>query len=127
MQIKLNSVFVDNQEKALKFYTEVLGFFKKFDMPMGEFRWLTVVSPDGPGDLELVLEPIGFPPAKTFQAALFAAGIPLTALETKDIRADYLRLKTLGVVFRGEPQQTGPVRTALFEDTCGNLINLYQV
>jgi catechol 2,3-dioxygenase-like lactoylglutathione lyase family enzyme len=127
MQIKLNSVFVDNQEKALKFYTEVLGFVKKFDMPMGEFRWLTVVSPDGPGDLELVLEPMGFPPAKTFQAALFAAGIPLTALETKDIRADYLRLKTLGVVFRGEPQQTGPVRTALFEDTCGNLINLYQV
>jgi catechol 2,3-dioxygenase-like lactoylglutathione lyase family enzyme len=127
MQIKLNSVFVDNQDKALKFYTEVLGFVKKFDIPMGEFRWLTVVSPDGPGDLELVLEPMGFPPAKTFQAALFAAGIPLTALETKDIRADYLRLKNLGVVFRGEPQQTGPVMTALFEDTCGNLINLYQV
>ncbi len=127
MQIKLNSVLVDDQDKALKFYTGVLGFVKKFDIPMGEFRWLTVVSPDGPDDMELVLEPMGFPPAKTYQAALFAAGIPLTALETKDIRADYLRLKNLGVTFRGEPQQSGPVKTALFEDTCGNLINLYQV
>ncbi len=127
MQIKLNSVMVDDQNKALKFYTEVLGFVKKFDIPMGEFRWLTVVSPDGPDDLELVLEPMGFPPARTYQAALFAAGIPFTALETKDIRADYLRLKNLGVIFRNEPQQTGPVTTALFEDTCGNLINLYQV
>ncbi|MEK7811537.1 MAG: VOC family protein [Pseudomonadota bacterium] len=127
MHIKLNSVLVDDQDKALKFYTGVLGFVKKFDIPMGEFRWLTVVSPDGPDDMELVLEPMGFPPAKTYQAALFAAGIPLTALETKDIRADYLRLKNLGVTFRGEPQQSGPVKTALFEDTCGNLINLYQV
>lgn len=127
MQIKLNSVLVDDQDKALKFYTDVLGFVKKHDIPMGEFRWLTVVSPDGPDDLELVLEPMGFAPARTYQAALFAAGIPLTALSTTDINADYARLKKLGVVFRGEPQQAGPVRVVLFEDTCGNLINLYQV
>ncbi len=126
MQIKLNSVLVDNQDKALKFYTETLGFVKKFDIPMGEFRWLTVVEKDR-DDLELVLEPMGFEPAKTFQAALFAAGIPLTALATTDIDADYLRLKNLGVIFRGEPQQAGPVKVVLFEDTCGNLINLYQV
>jgi catechol 2,3-dioxygenase-like lactoylglutathione lyase family enzyme len=127
MQIKLNSVLVDNQDKALKFYTETLGFVKKFDIPMGEFRWLTVVSPEGRDDLELVLEPMGFEPAKTFQAALFSAGIPSTALATTNIDADYLRLKSLGVVFRGEPKQAGPVKTVVFEDTCGNLINLYQV
>jgi catechol 2,3-dioxygenase-like lactoylglutathione lyase family enzyme len=126
MQIKLNSVLVDNQDKALKFYTETLGFVKKFDIPMGEFRWLTVVSEDRE-DLELVLEPLGFEPAKTFQAALFAAGIPCTALATTNIDADYSRLKNLGVVFRGEPKQAGPVKTVVFEDTCGNLINLYQV
>ncbi|NOU00586.1 MAG: VOC family protein [Gallionella sp.] len=127
MQIKLNSVLVDNQDKALKFYTETLGFVKKFDIPMGEFRWLTVVSPEGRDDLELVLEPMGFEPAKTFQAALFFAGIPSTALATTNIDADYSRLKNLGVVFRGEPKQAGPVKTVVFEDTCGNLINLYQV
>lgn len=127
MQIKLNSILVDNQDKALKFYTETLGFIKKFDIPMGEFRWLTVVSPEGRDDLELVLEPMGFEPARTYQAALFAAGIPLTALATTDIDADYLRLKNIGVVFRGEPKQTGSVKTVVFEDTCGNLINLYQV
>lgn len=126
MQIKLNSVMVDDQNKALKFYTETLGFVKKFDIPMGEFRWLTVVSKDRE-DLELVLEPMRFPPAKTYQAALFAAGIPSTALATTDIDADYSRLKNLGVIFRGEPQQAGPVKVVLFEDTCGNLINLYQV
>jgi hypothetical protein len=93
---------------------------------MGEFRWLTVVAKDR-DDLELVLEPMGFEPARTFQASLFAAGIPFTALATTDIDADYLRLKNLGVIFRGEPQQSGPVKVVLFEDTCGNLINLYQV
>ncbi|MEQ1814500.1 MAG: VOC family protein, partial [Candidatus Nitrotoga sp.] len=118
MQIKLNSILVDNQDKALKFYTETLGFIKKFDIPMGEFRWLTVVSKDR-DDLELVLEPMGFEPARTYQAALFTAGIPLTALATIDIDADYLRLKNIGVVFRGEPKQTGPVKTVVFEDTCG--------
>lgn len=127
MRIKLNSVLVDDQDKALKFYTEVLGFVKKEDIPIGEYRWLTVVSPEGPDDLELVLEPVCFAPAATYQAALFAAGIPLTALATQDIRADYARLLQRGVVFRGEPQANGPVTTAMFEDTCGNLIQLYQV
>ncbi|MGC2166498.1 MAG: VOC family protein [Gallionella sp.] len=127
MQVKLCSLMVNDQDKALKFYTEILGFIKKTEIPMGEYRWLTVTSIEGPNDLELVLEPTGFPPSKTYQSALFAAGIPLTALATRDIRAEYLRLKDLGVVFRGEPQVAGPVMIVLFEDTCGNLINLYQV
>jgi len=127
MKVKLNSIMVDDQDKALRFYTEVLGFVVKNDIPMGEFRWLTVSSPEGPADLELVLEPMGFPPARTFQKALRDAGIPATAFESVDIRREYDRLKKLGVVFRGEPQSMGPVTTALFEDTCGNLINLYQV
>jgi len=118
---------VDDQDKALKFYTEVLGFVKKTEIPVGGFKWLTVVSPDGPADIELVLEPMGFPPAKTYQRALFDAGIPLTALATDDIQKEYRRLKALGVAFRGEPTRMGPVIAVLFEDTCGNLINLYQV
>jgi len=127
MKIKLSSVMVNDQDKALKFYTEVLGFVKKTEIPMGEFRWLTVVSPEGPEDIELVLEPTGFPPAQTYQKALFEAGIPLTALATDDIQNEYQRMKKLGVSFRGEPEKMGPVTTVLFEDTCGNLINLYQV
>ena len=94
---------------------------------MGEFKWLTVVSPEGPEDIELVLEPMGFPPAKTYQKALFEAGIPLTALATDDIQTEYNRMKELGVSFRGEPKKMGPITAVLFEDTCGNLINLYQV
>ena len=127
MQIKLNSVMVDDQDKALTFYTGKLGFVKKTDIPFGDFRWLTVTSPDGHDDVELVLEPMGFPPARTFQKALYDAGIPLTALATDDIDADFNRLKSLGVVFRGEPQPMGPVTIVMFEDTCGNLIQLYQV
>lgn len=126
MQIKLNSILVDDQDKALKFYTEILGFVKKHDIPMGAFRWLTVVSKDR-DDLELVLEPMGFAPARTYQAALFAAGIPSTALSTTDITAEFAHLKKLGVVFHGEPQQADPVKVVLFEDTCGNLINLYKI
>jgi catechol 2,3-dioxygenase-like lactoylglutathione lyase family enzyme len=117
---------VDDQDKALKFYTEVLGFVKKTEIPIGEYRWLTVVSPAGSEDVELVLEPIGFAPARQYQNALFEAGIPLTAFATDDINAEYRRLKELGVAFRGEPQQMGTVTAVLFEDTCGNLINLYQ-
>ncbi len=117
---------VDAQDKALKFYTEVLGFVKKTEIPVGEYKWLTVVSPEGSGDVELVLEPMGFAPARAYQKALFDAGIPLTAFASHDIHAEYKRLKELGVVFRGEPQQAGPVTMVLFEDTCGNLINLYQ-
>lgn len=126
MRIHLSSVLVDDQEKALKFYTEVLGFVKKADMQMGEFRWLTVVSPEGPEGVELVLEPMGFPPARTYQQALFEAGIPINAFLTSDIYGEYERLKALGVKFRGEPQKMGPITSVMFEDTCGNLIHLAQ-
>ncbi|HLG94425.1 MAG TPA: VOC family protein [candidate division Zixibacteria bacterium] len=127
MKIKLNSVIVENQDKALKFYTEVLGFVKKNDVRMGEFRWLTVVSPEEPNGTEVVLEPLGFPPAKTFQKALFDAGIPLTAFQVDDIQKEYERLKELGVVFKSGPTKAGPVTQAMFDDTCGNLIQIYQV
>jgi catechol 2,3-dioxygenase-like lactoylglutathione lyase family enzyme len=126
MQIKLTSVMVDDQEKALRFYTTILGFVKKMDIPMGPFRWLTVSSPEGIEGVELVLEPMGFPPAQTYQQALFAAGIPATAFISKDIHAEYGRLKDLGVKFRSEPRSMGPITSVLFEDTCGNLINLVQ-
>ena len=127
MKIKLNSVMVDDQAKALKFYTEVLGFVKKMDIPMGEFRWLTVVSPEAPEDIELVLEPMGFPPAKTYQKALFGAGIPLTAFAVDEIQKEYERLEKRGVAFKTKPTKMGPVTIAVFEDTCGNLIQIYQV
>ncbi|MDP2859908.1 MAG: VOC family protein [Bacillota bacterium] len=127
MKIKLTSVLVDDQDKALKFYTETLGFVKKTDIPAGEARWLTVVSPDGPDDIELLLEPNRNPAARTFQDALFKQGIPLTAFAVEDIRKEFERMKQLGVVFSMEPTKTGPVTVAVFEDTCGNLIQLYQV
>ena len=126
MQIRLASVMVDNQEKALRFYTSILGFVKDKDIPMGQFRWLTVSSPEGAEGVELVLEPMGFAPAQTFQKALFDAGIPATAFFTHDIYGEYQRLKELGVTFRGEPVGMGPVTVVVFEDTCGNLINLVQ-
>lgn len=126
MQIKLVSIMVDDQEKALRFYTNVLGFVKEADIPIGEYRWLTVSSPEGVAGVELVLEPMAFPPAQTYQKALFEAGIPATAFITSDIQAEYERLKEAGVIFRGEPQSMGPVKTVLFEDTCGNLISLVQ-
>ena len=126
MQIKLTSVMVDDQEKALRFYTAILGFVKKTDIPMGPFRWLTVSSPEGVEGVELVLEPMGFPPAQTYQEALFVAGIPATAFIAKDIHAEYRHLKSLGVEFRSEPKSMGPITSVLFEDTCGNLINLVQ-
>ncbi len=126
MRINLSSVIVDDQEKALKFYTEVLGFVKKADIPVGEYRWLTVTSPEGPEGIELVLEPMGFPPARDYQKALYEAGIPLTAFFSADIQSEYQRLKGNGVVFRSEPQNMGTITSVLFEDTCGNLINLVQ-
>ena len=126
MQIKFSSVMVDSQSKALTFYTEVLGFRKQSDIPMGEYRWLTVVSPDGVNGAELVLEPMGFPPAKGYQKALFDAGIPATAFITRDIDAEYKRLAAQGVKFRGEPKQMGAIKAVLFEDGCGNLVNLVQ-
>ena len=127
MQLKFISITVNNQDEALNFYTNVLGFTKMADIPMGEYRWLTVVSPDGIDGVELVIEPAAFPPAQVYQKALFDAGIPATAFITKDINAEYDRLKKLGVVFRGEPQIMGPVTVVMFEDTCGNLINLVQL
>jgi predicted enzyme related to lactoylglutathione lyase len=127
MKIKLNSVLVDDQDRALKFYTEVLGFIKKNDIPVGEARWLTVVSPDAPDDIELLLEPTGFLAARTYQKALFDAGIPLTAFAVEDIQKEYERMKELGVVFSMEPTKAGPATLAVFNDTCGNLIQLYQV
>jgi len=127
MQIKLSSLTVEDQEKALQFYTTILGFEKVADIPMGEYRWLTVSSPDGIAGVELVLEPLGFAPARAYQKALFDAGIPATAFMTQDIAADYARLIGRGVHFRSEPKTMGPVIVALFEDGCGNLINLVQL
>jgi catechol 2,3-dioxygenase-like lactoylglutathione lyase family enzyme len=126
MQITLASVMVEDQERALDFYTRVVGFEKKNDIYMGAFRWLTVCSPEGAVGAELVLEPMAFPPARTYQKALFEAGIPATAFITKDIAAEYARLKALDVAFRGEPKSMGLIKTVVFEDTCGNLINLVQ-
>ncbi len=126
MRINLTSVMVDNQEKALQFYTSKLGFVKMADMPVGEYRWLTVRSAEGPQEVELVLEPMGFPQAREFQKALYQAGTPLTAFRTDDIDKEYQQLKRRGVIFRGEPQVMGPIKAVLFEDTCGNLINLVQ-
>jgi catechol 2,3-dioxygenase-like lactoylglutathione lyase family enzyme len=126
MRIGLSGIMVDNQEKALAFYTGILGFQVKHDIPMGQHRWLTVTSPEGAHGVELVLEPMGFPPAHAYQKALFDAGIPATAFLTDDIDAEYRRLQDLGVVFRGEPSNMGPITGVMFEDTCGNLINLVQ-
>ncbi|HQZ71967.1 MAG TPA: VOC family protein [Anaerolineae bacterium] len=126
MQIRHTSVMVDDQAKALQFYTSVLGFVPHTDIDMGAFRWLTVSSPEGAEGVELVLEPMGFEPARGFQKALFDAGIPATVFITGDMDAEMRRLKALGVVFRGEPANAGPIITAVFEDSCGNLINLVQ-
>jgi catechol 2,3-dioxygenase-like lactoylglutathione lyase family enzyme len=126
MKIKLNSVMVKDQDKALKFYTEVLGFTKKRDMPAGEHRWLTVVSAQEPDGPELLLEPMGFPPAKVFQEAVYKAGIPFTAFAVESTQKEYERLKKLGVAFTMEPKQMGPTTIAVFDDTCGNLIQLFQ-
>jgi catechol 2,3-dioxygenase-like lactoylglutathione lyase family enzyme len=125
VRIKLNSIMVDNQDKALKFYTEVFGFVKKYEIPVGEFRWLTVVSPEGPDDLELSLEPNANPAGKTFQEAIFKQGIPATAFEVDDMDAECKRLRARGVVFTQEPTRMGPVTIAVCADTCGNLIQLY--
>jgi predicted enzyme related to lactoylglutathione lyase len=127
MKITLSSVLVDDQEKALRFYTEVLGFVKKHDVPMGEHRWITVVSPEGADGVELVLEPNDHPASKDFQSRIFADGIPATSFQSADIHAECERLTGRGVVFRSGPTQAGPVTVALFEDTCGNLIQLHQV
>ncbi|MEW2540996.1 VOC family protein [Micromonospora chalcea] len=126
MRINLTSVYVDDQDKALRFYTEVLGFVPKTDVPTGEYRWLTVVSPDAPDGVELLLEPDAHPAAKAFKEALAADGIPLTQFAVDDVAAEHERLRGLGVLFTQEPVDMGPVTTAVFEDTCGNLIQIAQ-
>jgi len=127
MKIKLTSVMVDDQDKALKFYTEILSFVKKTEVPLGDHKWLTVVSKEEPDGVELVLEPLGFPPAVVFQKALFDAGIPLTAFNVDDIQKEYERLKNLGVTFSMAPTKMGPATLAVFNDTCGNNIQIFQV
>jgi len=124
MRINLASVLVDDQEKALRFYTEVLGFKEKTNVPLGEFRWITVVSPENPDGTELVLEPDEHPAAKPFKKALVADGIPFTAFAVDDVQAEHERLRGLGVHFTQEPADMGPVTTAVLDDTCGNLIQI---
>ncbi len=127
MKIKITSVMVKDQAKALEFYTAVLGFVKKTDISMGEYRWLTVVSPEGSDEIELLLEPCVLPAAQTFQKALYDAGIPLTMFFVDHIDREYERLEKLGVSFRSKPTKAGPATVAVFEDTCGNLIQICQV
>jgi predicted enzyme related to lactoylglutathione lyase len=126
MKIIYSSVFVDDQEKALVFYTEKLGFVKKFDVPVGEFRWLTVVSPSDQNGVELLLEPNDNPVAKTYQKGIFDQGIPATSFGVDDINASYKTLKERGVRFTMEPTKMDQVTIAVFDDTCGNLIQLLQ-
>ena len=126
MRIALTSVLVNDQARAHAFYTDVLGFVTKEDVPLGDARWLTVVSPDGSPDVELLLEPTGHPASKVYQKALFDDGVPLTAFATPDVQREYERLTALGVVFRAPPKAAGPTFVAAFDDTCGNLIQLYQ-
>jgi catechol 2,3-dioxygenase-like lactoylglutathione lyase family enzyme len=128
MKIYVTSVYVDDQNKALDFYTNKLGFIKKHDIPIdGENRWLTVVSPDAPDGVQLLLEPSGHPAAKPFKQALVADGIPLTSFEVDDIEAEYTRLTGLGVAFTLPPTDAGPVKMAVLDDTCGNLIQIVEM
>ena len=122
MRITITSVLVDDQEKALRFYTDVLGFVKKTEFPVGEHRWLTVVSPEDPDGVELALEPDEHPAAKPFKRALAEDGIPYTSFAVKDVQAEYERLTALGVTFTQEPTVMGAMTTAVLDDTCGNLI-----
>jgi catechol 2,3-dioxygenase-like lactoylglutathione lyase family enzyme len=124
MRIYVTSVLVDDQEKALQFYTNVLRFVKKTDVPLGEARWLTVVSPENPEGPELLLEPDSHPAARSFKEALAADGIPITSFAVDDVNAEFQRLGDLGVQFTQEPLEMGGVTTAVFDDTCGNLIQI---
>jgi catechol 2,3-dioxygenase-like lactoylglutathione lyase family enzyme len=127
MRISYTSMFVDDQDKALRFYTDVLGFSPKHDVPMGEARWITVVSPEDPDGTELVLEPDEHPAVKPFKDALVADGIPFTAFAVADVRAEFERLQSLGVQFTQQPTEMGPVTTAVLDDTCGNLIQIHSM
>jgi catechol 2,3-dioxygenase-like lactoylglutathione lyase family enzyme len=123
----LASVLVDDQDKALRFYTDVLGFLKKTEVPLGEARWLTVVSPENPDGVELVLEPDNHPAAKPFKRAIMEDGIPWTSFDVTDVNAEYRRLVDAGVRFTQPPVEMGPVISAVFDDTCGNLIQIAQM
>ncbi|MVM30415.1 VOC family protein [Spirosoma sp. HMF4905] len=127
MKIKVTSLLVNDQEKALKFYTEILGFVKKTEVPLGDHKWLTVVSNEERDGVELLLEPMAFPPASVYQKALYDAGIPLTAFNVDDVHKEYERLEKLGVVFSMKPTIMGPVTIAVFDDTCGNNIQIVQM
>lgn len=127
MRIKLTNVFVDDQESALRFYTNVLGFEKKQDVPVGQFKWLTVVSPEEPDGPELLLEPSENPAARSYKKSLYEQGIAAAAFAVNDVQKEYERLKQLGVNFMIEPTDVGKARIAVFDDTCGNLIQVYQV
>jgi len=124
MRINLTSVWVDDQDRALRFYTDVLGFVKKADVPVGEHRWLTVVSPDEPNGVELLLEPDAHPAARPLKEAFVADGMPFTSFAVNDTKAEFKRLQARGVHFTQEPTEMGPVMTAVFDDTCGNLIQI---
>ncbi|MGV9383009.1 VOC family protein [Nonomuraea sp. NPDC003707] len=124
MKIYITSVFVDDQQKALAFYTDVLGFIKKHDIPLGGAQWLTVVSPEDPEGTELLLEPDGHPAVGPYKKALVADGIPAASFQVTDVQAEYERLRGLGVTFTQEPLAAGPVTMAVFDDTCGNLIQI---
>lgn len=127
MRIHLSSVLVDDQDKALAFYTNVLGFIKKRDVPIGEFRWITLVSPENPEGTELVLEPDVHPAARPFKQALVSDGIPYTSFAVVDVHAEHERLVREGVVFTQPPTTMGPAITAVFDDTCGNLLQIEQL
>ncbi|MYE06530.1 MAG: VOC family protein [Chloroflexi bacterium] len=126
MRITLTNVFVGDQDEALRFYTETLGFVKKHDVPVGEFKWLTVVSPDDPDGTELLLEPNENPVAQAYQSGLFDQGIPAASFAVTDINAEYEKLKSLGVAFTMGPTEMGDVTIAVFDDTCGNLVQIMQ-
>jgi catechol 2,3-dioxygenase-like lactoylglutathione lyase family enzyme len=127
MRIHISSVFVDDQDKALAFYTDVLGFVKKADVPVGGAKWLTVVSPEDPDGTELLLEPDGHPAVKPYKTALVSDGIPATAFAVDDVEAEFERLSDLGVTFTQKPLAMGPVTTAVLDDTCGNLIQIVKL
>ncbi|MFC3434642.1 VOC family protein [Nocardia seriolae] len=120
----MTSVFVDDQQKALDFYTGTLGFVKSHDVPLGAARWLTVVSPEDPEGTQLLLEPSGHPVVGPYREGLVASGIPAASFQVGDVKAEYDRLCELGVKFTQEPIEAGPVTTAVFDDTCGNLIQI---
>lgn len=127
LRIVLTSIFVEDQNRALAFYTEILGFVPKTDMPLGEARWITVASPADPDGVELLLEPNNNPVARAYQEGVYGQGLPATSFAVDDVQAEYDRLTALGVRFTQEPAAMGPVTTAVLDDTCGNLLQLAQI